>query len=389
MLSDCNPADKNESSRPEKRLTVVIPHFNHKDFLPRAVASILNGETRGIEIIIVDDGSTDGSEPTLTALEAVNPLITVIRSKTNQGVAAAMNTGLASARSRYVSFLGADDFVLPNLYIPLLRALDDKPAASLACSEVAIVGSDGSLRGIRPITPPAFCTEYLDPQTICRRIESTDNWICGTSAVFRTDLLRAAGGFDAALGVFCDIIVERLLAFQHGFIYVPGIRAVFRVAANTLSASTLLDQKEGIRQLEVARRRLATSIVGRLAPGYPDLFARRLRFSAARLQLVWNGRNADPGIVVKVAGGTNADTKVMTAIRRTIGFGTMGRVLALGWLSFRLRPFAPLFLIVHLLRNRFTLIRNRRRVADWISRVEDARREMMTGAGICSCRSRQ
>ena len=58
MLSDFNPEDKNESSRPEKRLTVVIPHFNHKDFLPRAVASILNGETRGIEIIIVDDGST-------------------------------------------------------------------------------------------------------------------------------------------------------------------------------------------------------------------------------------------------------------------------------------------------------------------------------------------
>jgi len=174
---------------------LLSPHFNHKDFLPRVVASILNGETRGIEIIIVDDGSTDGSEPTLTALEAVNPLITVIRSKTNQGVAAAMNTGLASARSRYVSFLGADDFVLPNLYIPLLRALDDKPAASLACSEVAIVGSDGSLRGIRPITPPAFCTEYLDPQTICRRIESTDNWICSTSPVFRTSRRRATSNW--------------------------------------------------------------------------------------------------------------------------------------------------------------------------------------------------
>src|SRR3981189_279901 len=166
MMSDCIAADRNESSRMERLLTVVIPHFNQKDFLPRAVASVLSGETREIEIIIVDDGSTDGSEPTLATLEAVNPLITVIRSKTNQGVAAAMNTGLAAARGRYVSFLGADDFVLAYLYLPLLRARDERPAASLACSEVAIVGSDGSLRGIRPITPPAFCTEYLDPQTI-------------------------------------------------------------------------------------------------------------------------------------------------------------------------------------------------------------------------------
>src|SRR5436189_3417 len=84
MLSNDNLGDQNESPPPEKRLTVVIPHFNQKDFLPRAVASILHGETGEIEIIIVDDGSTDGSEPVLAALEAVSPLVTVMRGKTNQ-----------------------------------------------------------------------------------------------------------------------------------------------------------------------------------------------------------------------------------------------------------------------------------------------------------------
>jgi len=386
MMPDCVAADRNQSSRLEKRLTVVIPHFNQKDFLPRAVASVLHGETREIEIIIVDDGSTDDSERTLAALEAMNPLITVIRSKTNQGAPAALNTGLAAARSRYVTFLGADDFVMPDLYMPLVRALDDHPAAALACSQIAIVGSDGSLRGIRPITPPAFWTEYLYPETICRRIESTDHWICSTTAVFRTDLLRAAGGFDVTLGVFCDIIVARILAFQHGFVYVPGIRAVFRVANNTLSASTLLDQSENTRQLEIARQRLSTSIVGQLAPGYTDLFARRLRFSAARLQLVWNGRNADPGVIVKVAGGTDTDIKALRAIRQTIGFGVMGRAFAVGWLTLRLRPFSPLYLIVHSLRNRFTLMLNRRRINDWIRRMDGARGKMFsTGRHPRSC----
>jgi glycosyltransferase involved in cell wall biosynthesis len=389
MMSDCI-ADRNQSSsRSEKRLTVVIPHFNQKDFIPRAVASVLSSETLGIEIIIVDDGSTDDSEPMLAALEAMNPVITVIRGNTNKGAPAALNTGLAAARSRYVTFLGADDLVLPDLYMPLLRALDDHPAAALACSQIAIVGSDGSLRGIRPITPPSFRAEYLDPQTICRRIASTDHWICSTAAVFRTDLLRAAGGFDVTLGVFHDIVVERILAFQHGFVYVPGVRAVFRVAASTLSGSTLLDQNENSRQLRIARERLSTSIVGQLAPGYPDIFARRLRFSAARLQLVWNGRNADPNVIVKVAGGTDTDSKALAAIHQTVGFGTMGRILALGWLTFRLGPFSPLYLIVHSLRNRFTLIRNRRRVTDWIRRMDDARIEMMTAADIRSCRSTQ
>jgi glycosyltransferase involved in cell wall biosynthesis len=344
------------------------------------VASILHGETDEIEIIIVDDGSTDDSEAMLAFLEALNPLVTVIRCKTNQGAPAALNTGLAAARRRYVTFLGADDFVMPDLYMPLVRALDDKPAAALACSQIVIAGSDESLRGIRPITPPSFSAEYLDPQTICRRIESTDHWICSTTAVFRTDLLRAAGGFDATLGVFCDIIVARLLAFQYGFIYLPGIRAVFRVAATTLSGSTRLDQTENTRLLAIARGRLSTSIVSKLAPGYPDLFARRMRFSAARLQLVWNGQNSDPSAIVSVAGGTDNDIKALTAIRQTIGFGTMGRVLAIGWLTFRLKPFSPLYLIVHSLRNRFALIRNRRRLTDWIRRMEDARREMITAA---------
>src|ERR1700736_1879745 len=102
MMSDSVAANRNQSSRPETLLTVVIPNFNQRDFLPRAVASILEGETREIEIIMVDDGSTDDSEAMLAFLEALNPRITVIRCKTNQGAPAALNRGLAAARSRYV-----------------------------------------------------------------------------------------------------------------------------------------------------------------------------------------------------------------------------------------------------------------------------------------------
>jgi glycosyltransferase involved in cell wall biosynthesis len=378
MMSDGNAAARGGSPPPEKLLSVVIPHYNQRDFLPRAVASVLHGEACDLEIIIVDDGSTDDSEPVLAALETASPLIKVIRCEVNRGVAAALNTGLAAARGHYVTFLGADDLVLPNLYAPLSRALNDHPTAALGCSQLAIFGSDGSIRGVRPITPPSFHAEYLDPQTIRDRIQRTDHWISSTTAVFRTGLLRAAGGFDPALGVFCDIIVARLLAFQYGFVYLPGIRAAFRVDAGTLSGSTLLDQNENIRQLAVAHERLSTSIVGQLAPDYPDLFARRLRFSGARLQLVWHGRNADPGVIVKVAGGTDADMRALTKIRNSVGFGMMGRVLALGWLTFRLRPFSPFYLTVHSLRNWFMLIRDRRRVTDWIHRMDDARKELTT-----------
>jgi hypothetical protein len=153
------------------------------------------------------------------------------------------------------------------------------------------------------------------------------------------------------------------------------------VAATTLSGSTLLDQTENIRLLAVARERLETSVVGQLAPSYPDLFARRLRFSAARLQFVWKGRNADPGAVVGVAGGTDLDIRALTTIRRTVGFGMLGRTMALAWITVRLRPFSPLFLIVHRLQNWFTLHLNRRRVSDWLRRMDDTRLDLGTAAG--------
>jgi Glycosyl transferase family 2 len=380
MMSDGNVAAPSGPRPPDKRLSVVIPHYNQRDFLPRAVASVLHSEACDLEIIIVDDGSTDGSEPVLAALEATSPLIKVIRCGVNQGVVSAPNPVLPPAPPRYVNFLGADDLVLPNLYAQLLRTLGDHPTAGLGCSQLVIVDSDGSQRGIRPLMAPAFRTEYLDSRTIRQRIKRTDHWICSTSTVFRTDLLRAAGGFEPKLGVFHDIIVERLLAFEHGFVYLPGVRAIFRVDADTLSGSTLLNQNENTRQLGVARGRLTTSIVGRLAPDYPDLFARRMQFSGARLQLVSHGRNADPAVIAQVAGGTDTDVRVLTAICQIIGFGMAGRILALGWLTLRLWPFSPLSLMVHTLRNRSTSMNNRQRVADWLDQMDDARRQIIAAA---------
>ena len=388
-MSDGGAAERDAFSRPQTHLTIVIPHFNQEQFLPRAVASVLSGETRGIEIIIVDDGSTNDAEPVLRALEATDPCVTVIRGEKNQGVTTVINIGLAAARGSYVTFLGADDFIMPDAYAALVRALDDNPRAALGCGQIALVGDDGGLRGIRPVTPPSFGAAYLDPSTICRRIEKTDHWIASASAVFRTDLLRAVGGFDVSLGVFSDVVVARILAFEHGFVYVPGIRAVFRVAASTFSGSTLLDQDENIRQLAIARERLSASIVGRVAPDYPDLFARRFRFSAARRQLLWNRPSADPDVIVKVAGGTDSDAKALTAIRENIGFGTAGRAFAVIWLTVRLRPFSLLHLIAHSLWNKVTYARNRQRITDWICRMEDAGQKIMAGVETQPSRSAQ
>lgn len=90
---------------PDLLVSVIVPAFNAAEFLPAALASILNQPNVRQEIIVVDDGSTDET----ARLPAVrHPLVRLLR-QANQGAAAARNTGIKAARGEWLAFLDADD----------------------------------------------------------------------------------------------------------------------------------------------------------------------------------------------------------------------------------------------------------------------------------------
>ena len=101
------------------RCSVVIPSYNRLNVLPRAIGSVLAQDEPDFELIIVDDGSTDGTQAWLAAL--TDPRIQVIASERNRGVSAARNLGLAAARAPVVAFLDSDDTYRPQR---LRRALE-------------------------------------------------------------------------------------------------------------------------------------------------------------------------------------------------------------------------------------------------------------------------
>ena len=68
------------------------------------------------------------------------------------------------------------------------------------------------------------------------------------------------------------------------------------------------------------------------------------------MHLFWYGENSDPTAIAEAAGGSSLDHKMLVLIRRLIGFGHVGRVLALSWLTIRMRPFAPISLILHFIQ---------------------------------------
>lgn len=186
------------------RVSVVVPTRNRLSFLPRAVASVL-GQTFGdLELIVVDDASTEDTAGFVEGL--ADERVRLVRRAARGGVAAARNDGIAAARAPYVAFLDDDDVWLPQKLERQLPLLD--AGAAVVHSLIYVADGDGrvfdapSERGFRLFREVAAAGyPYV---WLLRRSSYQIN-----TFVVRRDAAEAAGGFDPSLPTVED------LAFVH------------------------------------------------------------------------------------------------------------------------------------------------------------------------------
>ncbi|MCI0492232.1 MAG: glycosyltransferase family 2 protein [Planctomycetes bacterium] len=170
---------------PEKPLiSVVVPAFNAASFLPEAVASIRAQRHEPLEIILVDDGSTD---PTAKLVQSWSD-VRYIR-QPNQGPSAARNTGIDAARSDLLAFLDADDLWTLNHLQVLLAAFQANPAAQFVWGQSQVVGLSEDSSGNR-------VSEVLN--------DSVPQFLIG-SGLYRRSAFTAVGRFDPKLQLAEDI----------------------------------------------------------------------------------------------------------------------------------------------------------------------------------------
>jgi glycosyltransferase involved in cell wall biosynthesis len=104
------------------RVSVIIPCFNRRHLLGRAVESVLRQTINDFELVIVDDGSSDGTQEFCAAFE--DPRIRYVRHDVNRGASAARNTGLEHSKGEFVAFLDSDDIWLESKLEKQLAAFD-------------------------------------------------------------------------------------------------------------------------------------------------------------------------------------------------------------------------------------------------------------------------
>ena len=174
-------------------VSVVIPCFNQARFLECAITSARRQTHAPIEILVVDDGSTDETSTVAERLGAH------VMRQPNRGLSEARNAGLAAARGDFVVMLDADDELLPGALAAGIQALRSHPSASAAVGLCQLMDESG---GALPATRHAIDGADLYGEWLSKNFV----WTAG-AAMFRRHALCVSGGFPPRLGPAADYAV--------------------------------------------------------------------------------------------------------------------------------------------------------------------------------------
>ena len=129
-------------------VTVITPVYNASKFLPRLLTSVSNQREISYEHILVDDCSQDGSYDLLYEIALSNPSVKVLRLPVNSGPVIARNAAIKQASGKYLAFLDADDYWMPNKLSTQVKFMEENDAA-ISFTDYRFISEDGSLMGDR------------------------------------------------------------------------------------------------------------------------------------------------------------------------------------------------------------------------------------------------
>jgi len=231
---------------PALGVSVIIPAYNYAQYLEVAVRSALAQTFQPIEVIIVDDGSTDETPQLGTRLARDLPGVRYIR-QPNAGLSAARNTGITHAMYPFMTFLDADDELLPHMVETLYRALADQPpdTAIIACSTIRVdrdglpIGEKRIHRlGNRPFTAADILIKSRFPCCVLARASCFDS----------------AGLFDTSLRSSEDRDMWIRIGVNHRIFYIDQPLVRIRRHLGNMSRNTVR-MRNAVRAVRAKARR--------------------------------------------------------------------------------------------------------------------------------------
>jgi glycosyltransferase involved in cell wall biosynthesis len=225
-------------------ITIVVPFFNAMAFLEKNLQSLLSQSDSNIEVILIDDGSSDGSGEWAERWVDQHPRFQLIR-QSNRGVSSARNLGLSKARGAWILFVDADDMVHPDFVAAMRAAVQGKDFAVCAYDRVGPKGStpfvmrDSQAVSLAQVYEHTLCTPVMNGGC-CNKI-------------FRMDVIREHGlRFNEQFSVGEDMVfLAHYLKHSQTVGYVPEVLYHYTVNPQSLTRSALTRRQVSDRDASV------------------------------------------------------------------------------------------------------------------------------------------
>jgi glycosyltransferase involved in cell wall biosynthesis len=254
-------------------VSVIMPSFNHGRFIASAIASVLTQTISDLELVVVDDGSSDRSADIISGI--VDPRVRHVLLERNGGACEAMNIGLRMATGRFIAVCNSDDEWHPDKLELQLKLLQDQTSAVAIFSDVVWIDDYGApLDGRRaPSFEAVFSQENRSRRIWIRDLLETGNRLCHPSLLIRRDVYDAVGRYDNRLRQLPDLDLWIRTLNQFDIFVTPARLVRFRVHKSNTSAVT---PEVSRRSLNEHRLILRKTIVGMSG----DDFVRAFGFKA-------------------------------------------------------------------------------------------------------------
>jgi glycosyltransferase involved in cell wall biosynthesis len=269
------------------RFSVIVPAYNAASTIEATVRSVLAQTAADLELIVVDDGSSDGTRGLVAAIAGSDSRVELI-TQPNEGVAGARNTGIDRASAAYVSFLDNDDLWLPRYLEAAGEALDAATGAAFSyCDAWSLVHASSRIRRrteleVRPGPEPGSSWEQVF-LTLASR-----NFVM-SSATVRAGALREVGGFAREVTGTDDYdLWFRLMLAGHTAVRAGNTPLLLQRDRNDSQSKDDVLMLNGLRL--VLERTLAD---GRTPPAARPVLEHRIQdlersIGAGRLEQIWN-----------------------------------------------------------------------------------------------------
>ncbi|MDP9510396.1 glycosyltransferase [Pseudomonas protegens] len=198
-------------------VTVIIASYNHAPYIEQSILSVLNQTYSNIELLVVDDGSSDDSVERIRRLQALHGFD--FRVQQNQGLTNTLNGAIARAKGSLIAPFGSDDIMLSERIATQVAYMDGKPEVGICAGNIELIDSDGNL----------FPENRQRRDVPFRRLDFDDMFLerkpypPAPTLMIRREALEKVGGFDPNIRLE-DLLIE--LKITHAGYFIDGLNVV-------------------------------------------------------------------------------------------------------------------------------------------------------------------